>query len=86
MANDLAPYIYIQKNQKKLAGANTLIRQAQLAQYLATERYKFGVITNLELLTAVSNFKDAQLSQLQFEYNLLLSRMDLCRLTGLRWW
>jgi len=76
----------IQKNKKKLAGANTLIRQAQLAQDLATERYKFGVITNLELLTAVSNFKDAQLSQLQFEYNLLLSRMDLCRLTGLRWW
>jgi outer membrane protein len=76
----------IQKNQKKLAGANTLIRQAQLAQDLATERYKFGVITNLELLTAVSNFKDAQLSQLQFEYNLLLSRMDLCRLAGMRWW
>jgi outer membrane protein len=76
----------IQKNRKKLAGANTLIRQAQLAQDLATERYKFGVITNLELLTAVSNFKDAQLSQLQFEYNLLLSRMDLCRLAGMRWW
>jgi outer membrane protein len=76
----------IHKNQKKLASVDTLIKQAQLARDLATERYKFGVITNLELLTAVSNFKDAQLSQLQFEYNLLLSRMDLCRLTGMRWW
>ncbi len=76
----------IRKNQKKLASADTLIRQAKLAQDLASERYKFGVITNLELLTAVSNLKDAQLSQLQFEYNLLLSRMDLCRLTGMRWW
>ena len=76
----------IHKNQKKLASADTLIMQAQLAQKLADERYKFGVITNLELLTAVSNFKDAQLSQLQFEYNLLLSRMDLCRLAGIRWW
>jgi outer membrane protein len=76
----------IRKNQKKLASADTLIMQAQLAQKLADDRYKFGVITNLELLTAVSNFKDAQLSRLQFEYNLLLSRLDLCRLAGIRWW
>ena len=76
----------IRKNQKKLASADTLIKQAQLAHNLADERYKYGVITNLELLTAVSNYKDAQLSQLQFEYNLLLSRMDLCRLAGIRWW
>ncbi|MEI6696824.1 MAG: TolC family protein [Bacteroidota bacterium] len=76
----------IKKNQKKLASADTLIMQAQLALKLADERYKFGVITNLELLTAVSNYKDAQLSQLQFEYNLLLSRMDLCRLVGISWW
>ena len=76
----------IRKNQKNLASADTLIKQAQLAHTLASERYKFGVITNLELLTAVSNFKDAQLSQLQFEYNLLLSRLDLCRLAGIRWW
>lgn len=76
----------IHKNQKKLTSADTLIKQSQLAQVLATDRYKFGVITNLELLTAVSNFKEAQLGQLQFEYNLLLSRMDLCRLAGIRWW
>ncbi len=76
----------IKKNQKKLNSADTLIMQAQLALKLADDRYKFGVITNLELLTAVSNYKDAQLSQLQFEYNLLVSRMDLCRLAGIRWW
>ncbi len=76
----------IRRNQKKLASADTLINQAQMAQDLATDRYKYGVITNLELLTAVSNSKEAQLSQLQFEYNLLLSGMDLCRLAGIRWW
>jgi outer membrane protein TolC len=76
----------IRKNQKKLASADTLIKQAQLAQNLASDRYKFGVITNLEVLTAVSNYKEAKLSQLQYEYNLLLSRMDLCRLAGIRWW
>lgn len=76
----------IQKNQKKLASSDTLIKQAQLAHNLAAERYKFGVITNLDLLTSVSNYKDAQLSQLQFKYNLLISRLDLCRLAGIRWW
>jgi len=76
----------IGKNRQKLASADTLIQQAQLALDLATDRYKYGVITNLDLLTSLTNFKDAQLSNLQFEYNLLLSRMELCRLAGVRWW
>jgi len=33
-----------------------------------------------------STFKDAQFSRLQFDYNLLLSGMELCRLAGIRWW
>ena len=74
----------IQKNRKKLASADTLIRQAQLAMDLANDRYKYGVITNLDLLTSLTNFKDAQLSRLQFDYNLLLSRMELCRLAGIK--
>ena len=76
----------IQKSQKKLASADTLISQAQLAMDLAADRYKYGVITNLDLLTSITNYKDAQLSRLQYEYNLLLSRMELCRLAGIRWW
>jgi outer membrane protein TolC len=76
----------IDKNTRKLSGSDTLITQAQLAMNIATDRYKYGVITNLDLLTSIANFKDAQLSQLQFEYNLLLSRMEMCRLAGIRWW
>ncbi|MCX6286630.1 MAG: TolC family protein [Bacteroidetes bacterium] len=76
----------IQKNRKKLSSADTLISQAQLAMDLAADRYKYGVITNLDLLTSITNYKDAQLSRLQYEYNLLLSRMELCRLAGIRWW
>ena len=76
----------IQKSRKKLSGADTLIRQAQLAMDLASDRYKYGVITNLDLLTSITNYKDAQLSRLQFEYYLLISRMELCRLAGVRWW
>ena len=76
----------IRKNEKKLASADTLIMQAQLAHQLASDRYKYGVITNLDLLTSLTNYKDAQLSQLQFQYNLLLSRIELCRLAGVKFW
>ncbi len=74
----------IQKNQVKLASSDTLIRQAQLALDLATDRYKNGVITNLDLLTSLTNYQDALLSRLQYDYNLLLSRMELCRLAGIK--
>jgi outer membrane protein TolC len=76
----------INKNNKKLSSMDTLIQQARMALDLAVERYKGGVITNLDLLTAQTNYQDAQLSKLQSEYNLLISKIELIRLSGLRWW
>lgn len=76
----------ISKNKKKLGSTDTLIAQAQMALDLATERYKMGVITNLDLLSAQTNYQDAQLSRIQVEYNLLLSKIELNRLSGKRWW
>ena len=76
----------VKKNKNKLAGSDTLIMQATLALRLATDRYKNGVITTLELLTAQTNYQDALLSRLQYEYNLLLAKMEINRLTGKRWW
>jgi outer membrane protein TolC len=76
----------IRKNEKKLKSMDTLLQQARLAVDLATERFKEGVITSVELLTAETNLQDAQLSKLQTEYNLLLSKLELNRLAGRRWW
>jgi outer membrane protein TolC len=76
----------IKKNLKKLSSIDTLLEQAQMALDLAVDRYKGGVITNLDLLTAQTNFQDAQLNKLQVEYNLALSKIELNRLTGRRWW
>jgi outer membrane protein TolC len=76
----------VNKNEKELVNVETLLSQAELALTLATERYKDGVITNLDLLTAQTNYQDAWLSKLRYEYNLLLARMDLSRLAGLKWW
>ena len=42
------------------------------------------MITNLDLLTSLTNYQDALLSRLQYDYNLLLSRMELCRLAGIK--
>lgn len=76
----------IRKSEKKLKSMDTLLQQARLAVELATERFKEGVITSVELLTAETNLQDAQLSKLQTEYTLLLSKLELNRLAGRRWW
>lgn len=76
----------LKKNQTKLTGSDTLIDQATMALKLANERYKLGVITTLELLTAQTNYQDALLSRLQYEYNLLLTKLEMNRLAGKRWW
>jgi outer membrane protein TolC len=76
----------IAKNESKLGTMDTLLQQAGMAVELATGRYKEGVITNVELLSAETNYQDALLSKLQTEYNLLISKLELCRLSGMRWW
>ena len=76
----------LKKNQTKFSGSDTLIEQATMALKLANERYKLGVITTLELLTAQTNYQDALLSRLQYEYNLLLTKLEMNRLAGKRWW
>ncbi|HAH26164.1 MAG TPA: hypothetical protein DCL77_20775, partial [Prolixibacteraceae bacterium] len=57
----------LKKNKLKLASSDTLIRQATMALKLGNDRYKLGVITTLELLTAQTNYQDALLARLQYE-------------------
>lgn len=76
----------MKKNQLKLSSSDTLIDQATMALKLGNERYKNGVITTLELLTAQTNYQDALLARLQYEYNLLLTKLEINRLAGKRWW
>ena len=76
----------LKKNQTKLSGSDKLIEQATMALKLANERYKNGVITALELLSAQTNYQDVLLSRLQYEYNLLLTKLEMNRLAGKRWW
>ncbi len=76
----------MEKSEKKLLGSDMQINQATLALKLADERYKEGVITTLELLTAQTSYQDALLSKLQYQYNLLVAKLEINRLAGKRWW
>ena len=72
--------------ENKLKNYELQVEQANEALSLANTRYRGGVITNLELLTAQTNLQDAQLGKIQLEYNLLLSKLDLNRIGGTKFW
>ncbi|MCX6198789.1 MAG: TolC family protein [Bacteroidetes bacterium] len=76
----------VDATQRKLKNYELQIDQANEAVSLANTRYKGGVITNLELLTAQTNLQDAQFGKIQLEYNLLLSKLDLNRIGGIKFW
>ena len=76
----------VDATNNKLRNYELQIEQANEALTLANARYKAGVITNLELLTAQTNLQDAELGKIQLEYNLLLSKLDLNRIGGIKFW
>ncbi len=76
----------IQSSESKLKNYELQVEQAQEALKLANIRYRNGIITNLELLTAQTNLQDAELGKIQLEYNLLLSKLQLNKLGGVKFW
>ena len=61
-------------------------RKAKYARELAATRFKNDVGTNLELINASTNVQRAELSKLQYEYQLCISKIELARLTGEQYW
>lgn len=76
----------ITASEKKLKNYELQVERAEEAQKLANIRYKAGVITNLEFLTAQADLEEARLGKTQLEYNLLLSKLDLNKLGGVKIW
>jgi outer membrane protein TolC len=72
--------------QQKITLSEGQIQQAEYAVKLAETRYKNGVITSLEQLTAQTALQEAQLNKIQFEYQLILSKLELNRLAGVKFW
>ena len=70
----------------KLKNYESQIEQAKEALNLANIRYKAGVITNLELLTAQTNLQDATLGKIQLEFMVLQSTLTLNQIAATKFW
>ena len=70
----------------KLKNYDIQVEQAKEALNLANIRYKAGVITNLELLTAQTDLQNAQLGQIQLAFYRLQSTLTLNKIGGTKFW
>ena len=72
------------KNKLELSQEN--VKQAQYALNLANVRYKNGVLTNVEIEAAQTALQDAQFTQLQYQYQMSLAKLEMNRLAGIKFW
>ena len=62
------------------------LTKAKEALNLANIRYKAGVITNLEMLTAQTDLQNAELGQIQLQFQVLLSTLTINQIGGTKFW
>lgn len=73
-------------SKERLLTAEVLLQQAQRALQLAQSRYRNGVITYLDLQNAQTSMLEAQLSKIQYQYQLSISSLALLQLNGNEFW
>jgi outer membrane protein TolC len=76
----------LKATQDKLKNYEVQIEQAKEALNLAEIRYKAGVITNLELLTAQDDAQNAELGEIQLKFQVLLSTLTINKLGATKFW
>lgn len=76
----------IKSNYERIGNTQGQIEEAKSAQQLAAIRFKNGVGTNLELTNSSTNEQRAELTKLQYEYQLCLAKIELARLMGYQYW
>jgi outer membrane protein TolC len=76
----------IEANISRIKNTEGQIEQNRVAQELTASRFKNGVATNLDLTNASTNLQRAQLTRLQYEYQLCISRVQLANLVGYQYW
>lgn len=80
---DLATVQEDYKNlQEKIKNTSVLVSQAERAYTLAQVRFKEGLITNVELLTAQTNVEDAKLQLVQLQYQTQLDKLESHKVVG----
>ncbi len=76
----------VNSNVSRIKNTGGQIEQAKLGEQLAASRFKNGVGTNLEVTNAGTNVQRAELTRLQYEYQLCLAKIELARLMGYKYW
>ncbi len=76
----------VQSNLERITNTQGQIEQAKYAQTIAATRFKNGVGTNLELTNASTNVQRAELTKLQYQYQLCLAKVELTKLIGYKYW
>lgn len=76
----------VQSNLERIKNTEGQIEQAKYAQTIAATRFKNGVGTNLELTNASTNVQRAELTKLQYQYQLCLAKVELAKLIGYKYW
>lgn len=76
----------VRLNEEKIVNTSSMVQQAEMAMRIAKARYKNGTLIYVELFNAQNNLQGAQLSKLQYEYQLCLAKIELTRLTGAVYW
>ncbi len=76
----------IATNLERIRNTRGQVDQSVAAQELASNRFKSGTGTNLEITNASTNVQRAALTKLQYEYQLCLAKVELARLMGYQYW
>ena len=76
----------LSSNQERIENSASQVQYAQEALQLTEKRYLQGVATHLDLLNSSSNLQKILLSQIQFQYQLCLARVEQARLMGWKYW
>ena len=76
----------IKTNIERLRNTKSQLEAAKTAQQITASRYKNGVATNLDVTAAATNVQKAALTQLQYDYQLCLAKVELAKLLGYEYW
>jgi outer membrane protein len=76
----------LNSNIERINNTEGQIEQNRVAQELTASRFKNGVATNLDLTNASTNLQRAELTRLQYEYQLCLAKVQLANLMGFQYW
>jgi outer membrane protein TolC len=72
--------------KNRLANASNMVENAREAVRVGKVRYTNGTASHTDYMNAISNLQRVQLTLVNYTYQLCLTRIEIARLSGNRWW